>query len=68
MVGTETHDLMDQLRDRLAGRAWLLDDGASYRAGVEDTLDELRLVLDLNQLPFGSSDRRDGDIASRRRA
>lgn len=47
---TEPYEMLDRLRDRLTQRAWLLDDGDSYRAGVDDALDELRTAIDTREL------------------
>lgn len=42
----EQRAMIDELRRRLEGRAWLSVDGAAYRDGVEDALDEVVVLLD----------------------
>jgi hypothetical protein len=45
-VDREQRAMIDELRRRLEGRAWLSVDGAAYRDGVEDALDEVAVLLD----------------------
>lgn len=45
MNRTQKH-IIEELRRRLAERAWLAEDGTAYRDGVEDALDEVVILLD----------------------
>jgi hypothetical protein len=52
-VDHEQRQLIDELRRRLEGRAWLSTDGEAYRDGVDDALDEMVVILDEPEAPVG---------------
>lgn len=45
-MNAEQRRLIELLRSRLTERAWLFEDHRAYRDGVEDTLDEVCVILD----------------------
>lgn len=45
-MDTEQRQMIERLRRRLEGRAWLSEDAGSYRRGVDEAFDEIEVVLD----------------------